>query len=169
MELEGYVAGSTFSCPKIDAVPPLFSQITCSLLHLNASFARIIRYWKAGGMKMRDPTVNGEAHVDDPVVPFAPKGNGSVAADQLDKAGSSILTLLYKAADVADDNTRHARDMAQKLSHQLRAAKQRISELEAEVASSQDQAERAEQWLHKVYTEIEERFVRQENRRNGTR
>jgi ElaB/YqjD/DUF883 family membrane-anchored ribosome-binding protein len=131
----------------------------------------MIRYWKAGGMKMRDPTVNGEAHVDGPVVPFAPthKGNGSVAADQLDKAGSSILTLLHKAADVADDNTRHARDMAQKLSHQLRAAQQRISELEAEVASSQDQAERAEQWLHKVYTEIEERFVRQENRRNGTR
>jgi hypothetical protein len=46
--------------------------------------------------------------------------------------------------------------------HQLRAAQQRISELEAEVAAYQNQAERAEQWLHKVYTEIEDRFLRQE-------
>ena len=47
--------------------------------------------------------------------------------------------------------------MAQKLSHQLRAAEDRIAELEAEVAAHQDRADRAEQWLHKVYTEIEER------------
>jgi hypothetical protein len=59
--------------------------------------------------------------------------------------------------------------MAQKLSHQLRAAEDRIAELEAEVAAHQDRAGRAEQWLHKVYTEIEDRFLRQENRRNGTR
>jgi len=59
--------------------------------------------------------------------------------------------------------------MAQQLSHQLRAAQQRISELEAEVVAYQNQAERAEQWLHKVYTEIEDRFLRQEKRRNGTR
>ena len=38
-------------------------------------------------------------------------------------------------------------DMAQKLSHQLRAA-DRIAELEAEVAAHQERAERAEQWLH---------------------
>ena len=48
--------------------------------------------------------------------------------------------------------------MAQKLSHQLRAAENRIAELEAEVGIYQDKADRAEQWLHKVYTEIEERF-----------
>jgi hypothetical protein len=122
-------------------------------------------------MKMRDPTVNGEARMEDSVVPFTPthKGNASNGDDQLDKAGNSILTLLHKAADVTEDNTRHARDMAQKLSHQLRAAQQQISELEAEVAAHQDRAERAEQWLHKVYTEIEERFLRQEKRRNGTR
>jgi hypothetical protein len=43
-------------------------------------------------------------------------------------------------------------------SHQLRAAENRIAELEAEAATCQNQAERAEQWLHKVYTEIEDRF-----------
>jgi hypothetical protein len=51
--------------------------------------------------------------------------------------------------------------MAQKLSHQLRAAEDRIAELEAEVELYRDKADRAEQWLHKVYTEIEERFIRQ--------
>ena len=82
--------------------------------------------------------------------------------DQLDSAGQTILQLLNKAANVAEQNSKHAIDIAQQLSHQLRAAQQRISELEAEVTACQNQAERAEQWLHKVYTEIEERFLRQE-------
>ena len=51
--------------------------------------------------------------------------------------------------------------MAQKLSHQLRAAEDRIAELEAEVDLYREKSDRAEQWLHKVYTEIEERFIRQ--------
>jgi hypothetical protein len=53
--------------------------------------------------------------------------------------------------------------MAQKLSHQLRAAEDRIAELEAEVQIYQDKADRAEHWLHKVYTEIEDRFLRQDD------
>jgi|ERR1700733_10944726 predicted ribosome quality control (RQC) complex YloA/Tae2 family protein len=105
---------------------------------------------------MRDPTVNGEAHSES-VVP----DTGSNSGDQLDKAGQSILRLLHKAAGVAEENSRHAVDMAQKLSHQLRAAEHRIAELEAEAEAYRDRAERAEQWLHKVYTEIEERFLRQ--------
>jgi hypothetical protein len=74
-------------------------------------------------------------------------------------AGQTILQLLSKASDVAEGNSRHAMDMAQKLSHQLRAAEERIAELEAEVAAHEERADRAEQWLHKVYTEIEERFL----------
>jgi hypothetical protein len=104
------------------------------------------------------------------VVPFArpPQGAGGDNS-QLDKAGQTILQLLNKAADVAEHNSRHAIETAQKLSHQLRAAEDRIAELEAEVEAYRQQAERAEQWLHKVYTEIEDRFLRQEKRRNGTR
>ena len=64
-------------------------------------------------------------------------------------------------------NSQHALEMAQKLSHQLRAAEDRIAELQAEVGIYQDKAERAEQWLHKVYTEIEDRFLRQDNGRRG--
>jgi hypothetical protein len=95
------------------------------------------------------------------VIPFAPTDKGG----ELDKAGESIIKLLHKAAGVAEKNSQHALDMAQKLSHQLCAAEQRITDLEAEVEGHRDRAERAEQWLHKIYTEIEDRFFRQESGR----
>ena len=95
------------------------------------------------------------------VIPLAPRARTAVSdVDQLDKAGQTILGLLHKAAGVAEENSRYALDMAEKLSHQLRAAEDRIAELEAEVELCRDKADRAEQWLHKVYTEIEERFIK---------
>jgi hypothetical protein len=82
------------------------------------------------------------------VIPFAPAAKNQAppeSADQLDKAGQTILRLLQKAAGVAEANSHHALEMAQKLSHQLRAAENRIAELEAEVGIYQDKADRAEQ------------------------
>src|SRR5262249_36614688 len=70
-----------------------------------------------------------------------------------------------QAAGVAEENSRHALETAQKLAHQLRAAEARIAELEAEVTAYRDRAERAEQWLHRVYTELEDRFLRKEDGR----
>jgi hypothetical protein len=103
------------------------------------------------------------------VVQFARSAHGERDDNtQLDKAGQTILQLLSKAADVAEQNSRHAIDTAQRLSHQLRAAEGRIAELEAEVEEYRQQAERAEQWLHKVYTEIEGRFLRQGDDRRDT-
>jgi len=52
---------------------------------------------------------------------------------QLDSAGQAILKLLHKAAGVAEANIRQALETAQKLSHQLHAAQNRIAELEAEI------------------------------------
>jgi hypothetical protein len=103
------------------------------------------------------------------VVPFTPAARSAApdGADQLDKAGQTILGLLHKAAGVAEANSQHALEMAQKLSHQLRAAEARINELEAEIGIYQEKADRAEQWLHRVYTEIEDRFLRQDNGRRG--
>ena len=104
------------------------------------------------------------------VIPFAPAAKNAAPpdnADQLDRAGQTILKLLHKAAGVAEANSKHALDMAQKLSHQLRAAEDRIGELEAEVQLYQEKSDRAEQWLHKVYTEIEDRFLQQEDGRRG--
>ena len=104
------------------------------------------------------------------VIQFAPSAQGGRDDNnaQLDKAGQTILQLLNKAADVAEQNSRHAIDTAQRLSHQLRAAEDRIAELEAEVEEYRQRAERAEQWLHKVYTEIEDRFLRQGDDRRDT-
>ncbi len=103
------------------------------------------------------------------VIPFAPaaKSAGSNDADQLDAAGRTILSLLNKAASVADENSQHALDMAQKLSHQLRAAEDRIAELEADVRYYQDRCERADQWLHKIFSEIEERFLKPDDKRRA--
>jgi outer membrane PBP1 activator LpoA protein len=105
----------------------------------------------------------------DDVIPFArvEKTFTSDDADQLDKAGQTILDLVQKAAGIAEGNSRHALEMAQKLSHQLRSAERRIAQLEAEVTAYQERAERAEQWLHRVYTEIEDRFLRQDDGRRS--
>jgi hypothetical protein len=70
------------------------------------------------------------------VIAFGPTARSAASndGDQLDAAGQTILKLLHKAAGVAEANSRHALDMAQKLSHQLRAAEDRIAEQEAEIA-----------------------------------
>jgi hypothetical protein len=100
------------------------------------------------------------------VIPFAPLDKGD---DQLDKAGQSILNLLHKAAGTAEQDAQHALNIAQNLSHQLNAAEQRITDLEGEVERHRERADRAEQWLHRVYTEIEGRLVRPASSRAGAR
>ena len=109
--------------------------------------------------------LNASSHGTDSVIRFAAKSASENAG--LDKAGQTILQLLHKAAGVAEDNSRHALDMAQKLSHRLRASEDRIAELEAEVTAYRERAERAEQWLHRIYTEIEDRFLRQDGGRRS--
>ena len=60
--------------------------------------------------------------------------------------------MIDRAAGVAEEHSRHALEMAQKFSNDLRAAEDRVAELEAELASYRERADRAEQWLHRVYT-----------------
>ena len=90
-------------------------------------------------------------------------------SDQVDQAGNTILQLLSKAADVAEQNSRQAFDTAQRLSDQLRAAEDRIVLLEAQVEAYRQEADRAEEWLHRVYTEIEDCFIRPEAGRRAAR
>jgi hypothetical protein len=93
-----------------------------------------------GGCEIRSQ-LSGGGHESETVVPFAPKSAVPDDTDQLDQAGQTILKLLHKAAGVAEANSKHALDMAQKLSHQLRAAEDRIAELEAEVGIYQQKAD----------------------------
>ena len=92
-------------------------------------------------------------------------------SSQLDFAGQAILKLLHKAAGVAEANSRHGLETAQTLSRQLREAENRIAELKAELRLSRERAERAEEWLHKISAEIENRLIREpvERRREAFR
>jgi ABC-type transporter Mla subunit MlaD len=76
--------------------------------------------------------------------------------EPVDRAGRSILDLLHKAADTADQNTRQALEAAQRLAQQLQAARDRIAQLESNLATYRDRAERSESWLDKIRTEIEQ-------------
>jgi hypothetical protein len=81
------------------------------------------------------------------------------STDQLDSAGEAILMLLHKAAGVAETNNHRASETAQNLSNQLRAAEDRIAELGLEIQYYRGKSQRAEEWLHKISAEIEDRFV----------
>ena len=113
------------------------------------------------------------AYESESVTQFASASKNAAPAgvDQLDRAGQTILQLLNKAAGVAEENSRNAIELAQGFSHKLRVAEGRVAELETQAAAYQEQAERAEQWLHKVHTEIEDRFFQQGRSRapNGAR
>jgi hypothetical protein len=82
------------------------------------------------------------------LIPFA-KQTASTA-DSLDKAGKSILGLLHRAAGMAEENSKHAIEIAQKLSDQVQAAEHRIRGLEADVKYFQDRAGRAMAFVHLV-------------------
>ena len=49
--------------------------------------------------------------------------------------------------------------LAHKLAMQLRAAEDRITELEAEVTLVRDRATRAEGWLQTIHSEIEQKLI----------
>ena len=100
----------------------------------------------------------------EPALPSAPATEGGESEDQLGLYGENILTLLQRAAGLADDNSRYAVEIAQNLSHQLGAAKGRLTELESRVAELEaavefyrHKSERAEEWLSKISSEIQER------------
>jgi hypothetical protein len=52
-------------------------------------------------------------------------------------------------------------ETAQKLASQLRAAEARTAELEAENQLYREMSERAEVWLRRIYSEIQESFIRE--------
>jgi hypothetical protein len=100
------------------------------------------------------------SEMSETIVPFAPPARHAVpeAGDPLDSAGQTILGLLHRAAGMAEENSQHALGVAHKLSLQLRAAEDRIKDLEADVRHYQDRADRAEKWLHQISVEIEQSF-----------
>jgi len=111
------------------------------------------------------------------VIPFAPnksfrnEGQDEVReetgdqGDPMDRSGQAIISLLQQAADTAASNCDRAMELAHKLSMQLRAAEERIRELQSDVSHYHDRAQRAEKWLARIYKDIEEKFFDPESGR----
>ena len=96
------------------------------------------------------------------VIPFAAQkeprqGDG----DTVDRSGAAIVSMLQEAVDVAKNNCERAMDIAHKLSLQLRAAEDRVAQLEGDIRYYQERASRAEKWLMRIQQEIEERFFKE--------
>ena len=100
--------------------------------------------------------------------PLSPeKGSAhSRRKDQLDLAGQANLSLLEKTAGAAEENNRRVVETAQKFSGKLRAAENRIAELEnrnaqleAENQIYREKSERAEEWLRRIYSEIQDNVL----------
>jgi hypothetical protein len=92
-------------------------------------------------------------------IPFAPKPKEVRSdGDPVDRSGHAIVALLQQAAETANANCDRAMDLAHRLTMQLRAAEERARELELEMRHFQDRAQRAEQWLVRIYDDIEQKF-----------
>src|SRR5262245_32119325 len=103
---------------------------------------------------MNERAVNGNKKV----VQLATGKEGAPEGEAVDRSGEAIVTLVQQAAGVAKDNCERAMDVAHKLSTQLRAAEDRIRELENDIRHYHERALRSERWLARIYKEIEEKF-----------
>ena len=96
------------------------------------------------------------SEITEQVVRFPPKQQ---AGNPADEAGQAVIAQIRKAAAVTNENCDRAMALAHKLAMQLRAAEDRITQLEAEVALFRDRATRAEGWLQTIHSEIEQKLI----------
>jgi hypothetical protein len=62
------------------------------------------------------------------------------------------------ASDVAKADCQRAMDLAHRLSSELRAAEEKAREFEADANYFRDRATRAEEWLVRIHTEVQQTF-----------
>jgi predicted component of type VI protein secretion system len=99
------------------------------------------------------------ANAPEQVVKFEPKGRPRPDDNPVEEAGQAIVAKIRRAADLANETCDRAMRLAHKLSLELRAAEDRINQLEAEVQLFRDRAARAEHWLQTIRKEIEEKLI----------
>jgi predicted nucleic acid-binding Zn-ribbon protein len=99
------------------------------------------------------------ADTSEQVVKFEPKGQPRSYDTPVEEAGEAIVAKIRKASELANENCDRAMKLAHKLAMELRAAEDRINQLEAEVQLFRDRAARAEHWLQTIYKEIEEKLI----------
>jgi hypothetical protein len=96
------------------------------------------------------------SEITEQVIKFPPQQQSGNPADE---AGQAVIAQIRKAADLANENCDRAMALAHKLAMQLRAAEDKITQLEAEVALFRDRATRAERWLQTIHSEIEQKLI----------
>ena len=100
----------------------------------------------------------------DTVIPLAPKSSAKPeAGDPLDRAAQAILGLVHRTANDAKAKNQQTLAVTHQLSAQLRAAEDRIRDLEAHARHHQERADRAERWLYHISVEIERLFFGRDN------
>ena len=95
------------------------------------------------------------------VIPYAPKEKSTGSeTDIVDRAGNAILEFVKHAGETTKTELQEAREAAEYLADQLRAANDQINNLEVDVRRHQARADRAEEWLHQISLEIEHSSAR---------
>jgi hypothetical protein len=94
----------------------------------------------------------------EPVPKFAPKDKAR-DDDPTDQSGRAVVAMLQQAANLSNENCDRAMSLAHKLSIQLRAAEDRINQLQADVEHFQNRAAHAENWLRMIEKEIEKKLL----------
>jgi hypothetical protein len=90
-----------------------------------------------------------------------PASPGGEIGEKANPLGESILSLLRAASDRLETETQQSLGAAHDFSQELQAAKDRIEKLEDEVQLYRAKAERAQGWLEKIASEIEDRLLNQ--------
>ncbi len=96
------------------------------------------------------------------VIAFAPKKGTPDATVVADDAGQHIVALLQKASDLAKADCQRAMDRAHRLSSELREAEERARKFEAEAHYFRDRAARAEEWLIRIESELQQTFFQKQ-------
>ena len=99
------------------------------------------------------------ADTPEQVLRFVPTERPRRYGPVVEEAGEAIIAKIQKAAELSNENCDRAMKLAHKLAMQLRAAEERINQLEAEVELFRDRAARAEGWLQTIQKEIEEKLI----------
>ena len=79
--------------------------------------------------------------------------------DPTDQSGRQVVAMLQQATNLSNENCDRAMSLAHKLSIQLRAAEDRINQLQADVEHFQHRAAHAENWLRVIEKEIEKKLL----------
>jgi hypothetical protein len=90
---------------------------------------------------------------------LASKQTPQDGADPIDQAGQGVLALVQQAANISKENADRAMSMAHRLSLELRAAEDRIRQLEADIEHLESRTTRAERWLEMTKNEVEVKLI----------